>query len=339
MDFRSDSVAAPTPAMKDASGKAAPDMVRKAEAELASLLGKEAGLLIPDRLGGNLCGALAYAAPGTELLAAERSYLVQRQSGEFATATHLALRPVSPDSPHIRVEDVFVRIRDRRDERTPNTGVVCIEQPTEDGTLMPPEACAEIFRVAHKKGLPVFMDGARLFHAAAASGTGIKRLAHTADLAAVSVGKAIGTGTATLLAGKAEGVERARKTLEKFPIDRNSLPAEAARVLAGIEGWEERARADVERAKRLCARLKKMAGVRVPRDPDVNLLFIKLPGFQGSPESLIERMKARGILLDPPQWEHYRLAFHRDIGDEQADTLLKEIGSILSSQGPPPGVN
>lgn len=330
IDFRSDSP--PGPAGKEAGGDAA-----ALEARCAELLGKEAALWVPDRDRAGLCGVAAHAAPGMEVLLADRCHMVHRQSGLLGRHAEAALRAVSPESPHLRPEDIFTRIRDRQDARTPDTGLICVEQGTEDGTVVPPEILSEVFRVAHKRGIPVFMDGARLLHAAAALGVEPKELARSADSVAVSLDKALGAPAGCVLAGSRDFIDKAKSRGARLPGGKDSPAPPSEDILAGLDDALAALRKDHERAVRLANRLDRMSGVRLVREPEMNLVFIKLPGYRDPGDLLLERLRSRGILVAPDEWRVWRLALHRGVTDAHADALVAELGSILSSGAPPPG--
>ncbi|MDE2292865.1 MAG: hypothetical protein KGL53_12350, partial [Elusimicrobia bacterium] len=237
-----------------------------------------------------------------------------------------ALRPVTPGAPALALDDMFQRLRDPRDPRTPRTGAVWLEEASYEGALVQPAVILEAVRMAHQRGIPVILDGSLLLHAAAALGSSPAALARGADLVILSPGLELGGSTASVLAGEASLVERA-----------GGSPAEAD--AGSWEGAADALRADNSAAARLAEDLRRISGVRVDRPPEANVVLFRLPGWTDPADSLLRRMEARGILLDAPSGAVFKLHLRSGADEAEFARFASELGSLLASGGPPPGVN
>ena len=148
------------------------------EERAADLLGKEAGLFVTSGTQGNLVAQLAHLARGQETIAASESHIIQDEAAGHAVIVGTSIRPSAsePDGTLDPVE-VAEAFRDPLDPHEPITGLVTIENTHAHsmGQPLSVEYTAAIAAVAHERGVPLHVDGARFFNAVVAQGVTARR--------------------------------------------------------------------------------------------------------------------------------------------------------------------
>jgi len=338
LDFRSDTVTIPTDAMRRASAEspvgddvAGEDpTVNKLQAETARLLGKEAALFVPSGTFANQCALLTHCGSGDEVLLSERCHIIQHEAGAAALLARAQLRAVSPDSPHLLPEDLDGRIRTETDIHFPRTGLICVEQATSDGTVVELDTLKAVKTRAAAAGVPVHMDGARIFNAAVALGVEPEAVAVHADTVSLCLSKGLCAPVGSLLVGSAAFIEKAR-----FNRKLMGGGMRQAGVLAGpglIALREERLRLgdDHARAKRFAGLLSGINGVELIREPEISMNFVRLPGWKGESSALVSAMAEKGITIYPDENGVWRFVVHRWIDDAAVDAFADALSTLLS---------
>lgn len=326
-DFRSDTVTHPTPAMRRAMARAAvgddvlgeDPTVNRLEAETALLLGKQAALFVPTGTFANQCAILTHARSGDEVILAERCHILQHEAGAAGLISRVQVRAASPGSPHLLAADVESRLREEGDIHYPRTGLVCVEQATSDGTVAPPEELARIKRIASAAGVPVHMDGARLFNAAAALGIPPAKAAACADSVGVCLSKGLSAPVGSVLAGTRAFIARARKNRKILGGGMRQAGVLAAAGLVALKEVRPRLAEDHAKAK-LLARLLREAGVDVVREPEINMVFAR-----GLPADLPRRMAKKGFKVYPPEGGLFRFVTHRQVSSADVRALARAL--------------
>jgi threonine aldolase len=330
-DLRSDTVTQPTPAMRRAmaSARVGDDVlgedptVNALEAAAARLLGKPAALFVPSGTFANQCAIMTHARSGEEVILAERCHIVQHEAGGAALLSRVQLRPASPGSPHLLAADAAARLRGE-DIHYPRTGLICVEQATSDGTVAPLAELDAIRRLAAKAGVPVHMDGARLFNAALALGVAPAALARRADSVAVCLSKGLCAPVGSLLAGSRDFVARARKNRKVLGGGMRQAGILAAAGLVALR--EVRPRLGEDHAKaRLLASLLRGLGVDVVREPDISMVFAR-----GLPADLHRRLASKGFKLYPPEGGLHRFVAHQQLPEAGVRAFARALARVLA---------
>lgn len=336
VDLRSDTVTWPTPAMRRAMAEAEvgddvcgeDPTVNRLEAESARLTGKEAALFVPSGTFANQCALLTHCASGDEVLLAERCHIVQHEAGAAALLARAQLRTLSPGSPHLLPEDVAPRLRPEGDVHYPRTGLVCVEQATGDGTVVP-LAVLEAVRAA-AGSVPVHMDGARLFNAAAALGVEPAAVARTADSVMFCLSKGLCAPVGSLLCGTADFIERARRNRKRMGGGMRQAGVLAAAGLVALREVRPGLAEDHAKARRLAALLRGLKGVDVLREPEINLVFCRLPGLRGTGTALSEALRAKGFRVYPDEGGVFRFVTHRWVDEAGLKAFAAALKGALA---------
>jgi threonine aldolase len=336
IDLRSDTVTKPTAAMRRAMAEAevgddvldGDPTVRRLESRVAELLGKDAALFFPSGTMANQAAVWLLSRPGTEILLDAGAHIIHYEMGGAAALSGAQVRPVVPRGAVMDAEDLRGAIRPRS-PHLPVASLVCVEN-THNGAGGKVTALSElraIRRVAAEHALPLHMDGARLWNAAAATGTALADLAAAADTVMVSFCKGLGAPVGAALAGPRELIAEGRSVRKRFGGGMRQSGILAAAALHGLDAHLSRLADDHARAREYAALVDGAGGARaVP--PDTNIVMLDLPAGLDS-FTVVERARADGILLTPWLPSRIRAVMHLDVDAERVRRAGESVARIL----------
>jgi threonine aldolase len=339
IDYRSDTVTRPSTAMRKAMAEAevGDDVLRedptilRLEALAAEITGKEAALFVPSGTFANQLALFTWAPRGGEVYLNENAHIVQHEAGASAHISGAFLRPFKPAStPWAEWDDIALRIRPVRDQHFPEPALICLENALSDGTVQPLESMRAVQEGARKSGLPVHLDGARIFNAAAALGVEASKIAGYTDSTGFCLSKGLGAPVGSLLCGPADFIENA---FYKRKIMGGGMRQAGILAAAGLVALKEelpRLGEDHLKAARLADAFSALPVFDVinPK-PQINMVFLKLK--ERSPEKdglFLSALKAEGILTYPPEGGVFRFVTHRDVNDEQVSFTVRRLSDI-----------
>jgi threonine aldolase len=234
---------------------------------------------------------------------------------------------------------VAARIRGR-DLHSPATALICVENAHSCGRVASRESLSAIRSLADGRGLPVHMDGARLFNAAVASGVPAAELAAPADSVMVCLSKGLCAPAGSLLAGRREFVDEARMRRKIMGGGMRQIGILAAAGIVALETHVGLLADDHGRARALERGLSEIPGVSVDGGGEINLVFFSCPRARDGAAAarVAEFFASRGVLVNGPEDGVFRFATHHWIGDDEIGTILavsreafREGGALGSS--------
>jgi threonine aldolase len=332
IDIRSDTVTKPTEAMRKAmaSAEVGDDVygddptVNKLEALAAELLGKEAAVFVPSGTFGNQLALFTWCKRGTEVILGEECHIIQHEAGAASIIAGVQTRPVPAPDGVITALSLRERLR-KAELHTPATSLICLENAHSLGRAVSLADMDALRAVADEWGLPVHLDGARLFNAAAALGTGPKEIAARADSVMFCISKGLCAPVGSLLAGPKDFVAEARM---KRKIMGGGMRQAGILAAAGIVALTEqtgRLAEDHRRAKELARGLAAIPGMVIdPGRVDINMVFFSFPPARDPRRAarIMEIFTQAGILINPPENGQFRFVTHYWIGEPEAERLL-----------------
>ena len=305
IDLRSDTVTLPPPAMRDAMAAAAlgddvygeDPTVQALEARAAALLGKEAGLFVPSGTMGNLIATMTHTRPGDELICGRAMHTFSAEAGGAARIAGVSTWTVPQERASVNPADVAAGIHPD-DPHYPRTALVWVEQPHR-GWVMPPQNLAAVAAVAHERGLPVHMDGARIFNAAVALGVPAREIARHADSVMFCVSKGLAAPVGSVLVGSEHFIGQARRNRKVVGGAMRQAGVIAAAGLFALDRMLDRLADDHANAQRLAAGLRDL-GWWVDRETvETNIFFVEPPvGAQIG--AVAAGLAERGVLVSSP---------------------------------------
>jgi threonine aldolase len=338
VDLRSDTVTRPGDGMRQAiaSAEVGDDVfgddptTRRLERRIADLLDMESALFFPTGIMANQTALRLHTRPGTEVVCEATCHLVDWELGGAAVHSGVQLRGVAAPGGLLTAELVAGAIRPRNPFGV-QTSLVSVENTHNGagGRVMPLAVLREIAGVARHAGLPVHLDGARLWNAAVATGVGLAEFAACADTVMVSLSKGLGCPAGSLLAGREAAMEAARTIRRRMGGAMRQNGILAAAGLYALDHHRERLAEDHARARTLARLAAHVPGLRVI-EPDTNIVMMEItrPGMDAA--AVVARMAEQGVLITQFTPTRIRAVTHLDISDEGVRHAADALASIFA---------
>ncbi len=336
VDLRSDTVTRPSDGMRRAMATAGvgddvldgDPTVERLEREVAGLLGKEAALFFPSGTMGNQAALRLHAPPGTEVVCEAEAHVFHYEMAGPARLSGVQLRPVPSDRGRVAAGDYEAAIRPG-DRYHPRTALLWLENThnLHGGTVLPLDRARAVREVAERHGLPVHLDGARLWNASAATGVPVSDLAAPADTVMVTLSKGLGCPVGSLVAGD-------RAVMDELWRIRKGLGGgmRQAGILAGaglyaLEFHRDELEEDHRRARRLAEGLEGIEGFAADR-PETNIVMIRVEREGVAAEEVSGRLEEADVLIEPSGPGRLRAVTHRGLGDGDVDRALTALEAV-----------
>ena len=340
-DLRSDTVTRPSNSMRKAMAAAevGDDVLREdptviaLERKAAELTGKEAALFVPSGTFANQLALFTWAPRGSEVYLNENTHIVQHEAGASAYIGGAFLRPFPPaGTPWAEWSDIAPRIRLGRDQHFPVPSLVCLENALSDGTVQPVASMAEVKAGAGAHGLPVHLDGARIFNAALALGVSAKDVAAEADSVMFCISKGLGAPVGSLLCGPKDFIGEAFYKRKIMGGGMRQVGILAAAGLVALEEELPRLQEDHDAARKLArgfAEYGDVFDVLTP-EPDINMVFLRLrAGGPDAERTFLGLLEEEGILTYGAEGGVFRFVTHRDVGPDGLRRVLDALPGIV----------
>jgi threonine aldolase len=339
-DFRSDTITRPTDAMRDAmrSADVGDDVceedptVNRLQKIAAKKLGVEATLFVPSGVFSNQCAIGLHTSPGQEIILNENSHVVQHETGAAGCMWGAQMRPLIPqEANYLQVNDIEPRIRKGNDVHIPRTGLILLENALSDGTVMPIEEIKQIKDLAGKHGIPIHLDGARIFNAALALGISPKEIAAQADTITFCLSKGLGAPVGSLLCGTTSFISRARKRRKMMGGGMRQVGVLAAPGIIALENGPAHLETDHANATLLAELLSNIPGVVVDtKSVQTNMVFCSLDHERRSEDSLVKYLASRNMKTFPPFDNKIRFVTSYEVTREDVYLLAETIAEYLA---------
>ena len=329
-DFRSDTVTRPTPAMRKAMAEAEVDddvlghdpTTFALEQEGARLVGKEAAIFVPSGVMANLVSVMTHCRPADEVILEEWAHTSRFESGGAAALAHVQLRTLKSDR-GLMDSDEIARWISPGNHHTPRTGLVIVEQTHNfhGGTVLPLAGLRRIQDTCRSRGVPVHMDGARMWNAVAASGSSGADHAACADTVSFCLSKGLCAPVGSLLCGPAKFIELAKFNRKRVGGGMRQSGVLAAAGLVALREMRGRLSEDNARARRIAERLAAMPGFAVDLAAvQTNIVFVRLEKLD--PARVVEEAAKERIRLYATGPSQIRFVTHHDVDDDDVTRLL-----------------
>jgi threonine aldolase len=336
IDVRSDTVTKPTPAMRRAMADAevgddvldGDPTVRRLEARVAELLGKDRALFFPTGTMANQAAIWLLARRGTEVLLDANAHIIHWEVAGAAGLAGVQVRPVAPSGLVMDAVDLERAVRPPS-IHAPAASLVCLEDTHNGagGKVTPPAALRALRATAERHRLPVHLDGARLWNAAVACDAPIADFAASADTVMVSFSKGLGAPVGAALAGSDAAMADAWAVRKRLGGGMRQSGILAAAALHGLEHHWPRMHEDHARARAFAAAVDGACGARVV-PPDTNIVMVDLPAGVDAFD-LVRRAADAGVLVTPWTPTRLRAVTHLDVGDDDVRRAAEVIVRLL----------
>ena len=328
----------PSPAMREAMAAAElgddvwgeDPTINRLQEVAADRLGKEAALFVSSGTMGNLLGLLVSARSGQEIIADADSHTFLSETGGAAALGGIQIMPVKTEAGIMAPEQVADAIR-VEDVHHPPTVAVTFEDTHNyhGGIAWPLPALRAASEVAHRNGLSVHLDGARLFNAAVATKTDPREIAACADTVTFCLSKGLGAPVGSVLLGPGEKIAEARRWRKMLGGGMREIGMLGAAGLFALDNMVERLAEDHANARTLAEGLAEMDGVRLDlARVQTNLVIFELDRL--APEAFVAECDRRGVKGGQVSRRQVRFVTHYGIGAADIQETLRVVAEVLA---------
>ncbi len=339
VDLRSDTVTKPTPEMRRAMAEAEvgddvyqeDPTVNRLEQRAAEIFQREASLFVPTGSMGNLISIRIHCDHGNEVICEERGHIFNFEMASMSAIAGCVARPVRTEDGILTWQRLEPAIRPKVYYRA-QTGLISLENTHNiaGGRVLPLAVQNEICDRAHERGLPVHLDAARIFNAAAATGKNVAELTRKVDSIMFCLSKGLGAPVGSMVVGSKAFIEKARIFRKMFGGGMRQAGVLAAAGLIALEKHPALLAKDHERAKRLAHGLAEIPGIRInPDEVETNILIFNLAGTGLPSAEISARLKERGILANGIDPTTMRMVTHYDVDDAGIARALDAFREVV----------
>ena len=341
VDLRSDTVTKPTREMRRAMAEAEvgddvygeDPTVNKLQARAAEIFEREAALFVPSGSMGNLIAIKIWTHHGSEVVCEERAHINQYEMASMSAIAGCLPRTTTAPDGILTWELVEPLIRPKIYYRA-QTALVALENTHNmaGGTVYPPKTAEEICDGAHAAGLPVHLDGARIFNAGVALSRSVADLTRRFDSVMFCLSKGLGAPVGSLLVGSREFIEKARIYRKLFGGGMRQAGVLAAAGLVALENSPGGLHRDHENARYLAEGLARVPGIAVdPKKVQTNIVIFDVRGTGRTAAELCAGLAKRKVLAGPTDKYAIRMVSHYDVDRAGIDRALAALREILKA--------
>lgn len=337
IDFRSDTFTKPTPAMLEAMMKAQvgddvfqeDPTVNQLEKKAADLFGMEAAIFCPSGTMTNQLAIKCHTQPGDEVICDHLSHIYQYEGGGIAFNAGCSVRLLQGDRGRITADLVKESINNPLDVHKPLSTLVSLENTANrgGGSCYDFAAFEHIREVCKSNGLAFHLDGARLFNAIVAQKESTKEYGRVFDSISICLSKGLGAPVGSVLIGKREFIQKARRIRKIFGGGMRQAGFLAAAGIYALDHHIDRLAQDHDHAKQIAAALssKDFVGTMLP--VETNILIFEVKGKYTATQ-LAQILKENGILVIPISATQIRIVVHLDVSPEMVRKTIQVIETL-----------
>src|SRR5579885_3086156 len=339
IDLRSDTVTRPTPAMRRAMAEAEvgddvygeDPTVNRLEAAAARIFGREAALFVPTGTMGNQIAIKVHTRPGQEIICEERAHILDWEMAMPAFFSGCLIRTLRGEDGILTWSEIKNKIPSSSYARA-QTGLIELENTHNmaGGTVTPPEITNHICEHAHQRGIPVHLDGARMFNAAAALGRPVEDVAGNVDSVMFCLSKGLGAPIGSMLVGSRKFIDQARSVRKALGGGMRQAGILAAAGLIALEEMPQRLSEDHANARFLAEHLAALPQVKLDlATVQSNIVIFTLKAEEKAGE-LVGRLKHRGVLTGIVNRNAVRIVTHRDVDRAACELAAKMMAEEVA---------
>jgi len=307
--------------------------VNRLQERIAALLGKEASLWLPSGTMANQIAQLALTRLGDEAIVSRESHALWHEVGGAAANSGVQLTEIG-NRGVFSLEEFLAAIKPQGHGLYPPTTLVEIEntQNRAGGVIFPQEEAKRICAAARERKISSYLDGARLWNAAVATGKSPKELAEPFDVVAVALSKGLGAPGGSMLAGTREFIARAVRHRRMLGGAMRQVGIFAAAGLYALDQGSDQLMKDHVNARRIAARIVRCRAIELDlATVQTNIVVFRLaPGAPDAP-TMVGRAREQGVLVNAFGPRTIRAVTHLDVSTEQCDRAGEILVSICEA--------
>src|SRR5438105_5762041 len=343
IDLRSDTVTKPTPAMRRAMADAEvgddvygeDPTVNRLQERAAEIFEKEAALFVPSGSMGNQIAVKLHTKPGQEVVIEERGHIYNFEMATMAAFSGALPRPIkSHDGSGILTwDEIAGALHHNVAYYTAPTALIALENSHNlaGGSVLTRDRTEDICSRAHKRNLPVHLDGARIFNSAAALGETVADLARPADSVMFCLSKGLGAPVGSMLLGTRAFIDEARVVRKMLGGGMRQAGVLAAAGLVALEESPKQLPEDHANAKRLAEGVAELPGVKIdPEKVITNIVIFDVAETGQTADAICVGLRGRGVLASG-FGSSIRMVTHCDVARADIEKAFRELRSVLAA--------
>lgn len=340
IDLRSDTVTKPTPEMRRAMAEAEvgddvygeDPTVNRLEEAAAKAAGKEAALFVPTGTMGNTIAIKLHTSHGQEVICESRCHIFNYELAMMAWFAGCVARPIAATDGILSWDRIEAEIRPLGPHAAP-TGLIEVENTHNmaGGKVYPLDVLYDICDRAHDRGLPVHMDGARVFNAAEALGVSMAEIAAKADTVMFCLSKALGAPVGSMLAGPGALIDQGRLYRKRLGGGMRQAGVLAAAGLIALEQMPARLAQDHANAKLLARGLAQIPGIGIDAEGvQTNIVIFDISRTGLNSAAFSARLKERGVLANGTGPFAVRMVTHYDVSEQMCRDAIQAVREVAA---------
>lgn len=338
IDLRSDTLTQPTMKMREAIYNASvgddvygeDPSINRLEELAADLTGKEDALFVTSGTQGNQLAVLAQTSSGDEIIVEAESHIFFYEGGAISALAGVQPRVVQGLKGEMSPAAVKNAIRSD-DIHFPDTSLICLENThnRSGGSIVSLENMSAIYDLAVNAAIPVHIDGARLFNAVVASNHNLKDFTQYCDSVQICLSKGLGSPVGSILAGKKEVIQKARKWRKRLGGGMRQAGFLAASGIISLTEMVNRLAEDHEKASKLADAIEEMNGLTLLNRPDTNIVIVNIEKTLQTNAEFLNKLKKEGVLAVSFGEGQIRFTTHYDVSDKDIEHAISAIQRVI----------
>jgi threonine aldolase len=339
IDLRSDTVTRPTETMRRAMAEAdvgddvygEDPTVNRLEERAAEIFGKEAALFVPTGTMGNQIAVRLHTEHGQEVICERRAHVVDWEMAMVSAFSGCQLRQVEGERGVLRWERIAGAIATPIYYRA-QTGLIMLENTHNmaGGTVTPIAVLEDVWAGAAERGLPVHLDGARIFNAAAALDLPVAALTRGFATVMFCLSKGLCAPVGSMLVGSRTLIDRGRSIRKMLGGGMRQAGVLAAAGLIALEEMPARLHEDHANARWMAGQIDTIDGCRIDLETvQTNIVIFRPEGKTAA--GIIAGLKSRGVLCGTAGPEEVRFVTHRDVDRAACERAVEALQAVLQA--------
>ncbi len=337
IDLRSDTVTRPTREMRQAMAEAEvgddvygeDPTVCRLEERAAAIFAKEAALFVPTGTMGNQIAVRLHTQHGQEVICERRAHLVDWEMAMVSAFSGCQLRQVEGERGVLRWEQIAAAITAPIYYRA-QTGLIAMENTHNmaGGTVTPLAVLEQVWAGAAECGLPVHLDGARIFNAAIALGVPVATLTRGFVTVMFCLSKGLCAPVGSMLVGSRALIDRGRSIRKMLGGGMRQAGVLAAAGLIALEQMPGRLLDDHAHARWMAEQIAALDGCRIDLETVQTNIVIFRPTGRAAAE-VVAGLKSHGVLCGTASAGEVRFVTHRDVDRAACEQAIAALGTVL----------
>ena len=338
IDLRSDTVTLPTPEMRRAMAEAEvgddvygeDPTVNRLEATAARIFEREAALFVPTGTMGNQIAIKIHTRPGQEIICEDRAHILDWELGMSAWFSGCILRTLYGEDGVLTWKEIKKKIAKPGYSQS-QTGLIELENTHNmaGGTITPVDVMEEICEAAHDRGIPVHLDGARIFNASVALGRSVAEITRRFDSVMFCLSKGLAAPIGSMLVGSRRFIDESRSIRKALGGGMRQAGIIAAAGMIALEEMPKRLHVDHANAKFLAEAISGIPVIRVsPEKVKTNIVVFDVSPMGIDSDEMLQRLRRRNVIAGTASPSIVRLLTHKDVSRDDCARAAEIVAEV-----------